>query len=126
MVVAPDCSCSVCVAGAIVVQANITAVIAAGVLPLTGQTVCLCSESIFNINGGRTPSLLWKTRQAYLGSLDELLSSCLLVLLMSSPGSEGGRLQGTAKGERQDPGCCQRAVVDGVEVDRCLLFALTS
>lgn len=123
---APDCSCSVGVAGTIVVQADIAAVIAAGVLPLTGQTVCLWSESIFNIGGGRTPSLLWKTRQAYLCSLDELLSSRLLVLLMASPGSEGGRLQGSAKGERQDPGCGQGAVVDGVEVDRCLLFALSS
>lgn len=113
-------------AGTIVVQANIAAVIATGVLPPTGQTVCLCSENIFKISGGRMPSLLWKSRQAYLCSPDKLLSSCLLVLLMSSPGSEGGRLQGTAKGERQDPGGGQRAVVDGVEVDRCLLFALTS
>lgn len=62
----------------------------------------------------------------YLCSLDELLGGGFLVLLVSSPGSERGRLQGSAKGERQDPGFGKGAVVDGVEVDRCLLFALTA
>lgn len=45
---------------------------------------------------------------------------------MSPPGSEGGGLQGSAEGEGQDPGSGQGAVVDGVEVDRGLLLALTS
>lgn len=57
---------------------------------------------------------------------DKLLSSGLRVLLVSPPGSEGGRLQGSAEGEGQDPGCGQGAVVDGVQVERSLLFALTS
>lgn len=70
--------------------------------------------------------LVWKARHTHLCSLDELLSSCLLVLLMSPPGSEGGGLQGPAKGEGEDPGCGQRAVVDGIQVDTSLLLALTS
>lgn len=45
---------------------------------------------------------------------------------MSSPGSECRRLQRSTKGERQDPGFGQRAVVDGIEVDRGFLFALTT
>lgn len=114
-------------AGTVVVQANVTAVVAAGVLPLRRQTVCLWTENTFDSGGEKMASLApWVTGHAYLCSLDELLSSCLLVLLMSPPGSEGGRLQGSAKGEGQDPGRGQRAVVDGVQVDRSLLFALTS
>lgn len=62
----------------------------------------------------------------YLCSFDELLSGRLLVLFMTPPGSEGGRLQSPAEGEGQDPGFGQGAVVDGVEVDGGLLFALTS
>lgn len=65
-------------------------------------------------------------RQTNLCSLYELLSSNLLVLFMSSPGSERRRLQGSAKGEGEDPGFGQRAVVDGIEVDRGLLFTLTA
>lgn len=45
---------------------------------------------------------------------------------MSSPCSEGGRLQGSAKGERQDPGFREGTVVDGVQVNRGFLFALTA
>lgn len=61
----------------------------------------------------------------YLRSLDELLSGSFLVLFMSSPGPESRGLQGPAKGERYDPGFSQRAVADGIEVDRRLLFTLT-
>lgn len=61
-----------------------------------------------------------------LGALDELLGGGLLVAELSSPGVEGGGLQGAAVGEGQGPGLGQRAGVDAVEVDAGLLFRLAT
>lgn len=61
-----------------------------------------------------------------LGTLDELLSGGFRVLLDPTPGAEGRGLQGAAVGEGERPGLDQGAVVNGVQVDGCLFFALSS
>lgn len=63
---------------------------------------------------------------AYLCSFDKLLRCIFLILLVAPPGSQRRRLQGSAKGESQDPRFGQRAVVDGIQVDWRLLLTLTT
>jgi hypothetical protein len=64
------------------------------------------------------------SKPPYQGSLDILLLGSLQVLLLSTPGLQGGGLQGSAIGESQGPWLQQRALVDGVEVDGCLFLTL--
>lgn len=120
-------------AGLIHALARFTIVITTRVLSLARQIVYLWAEKILN------STQHWKQTAVcckgsydlsemnkYLCSLDELLSGSFLILFMSSPGSERRCLQGSTKGKRHDPGFGQRAVVDGIEVDRGLLFTLTA
>ena len=65
-------------------------------------------------------------RHTHQGPLDVLLLAGLAILLLPSPGFEGRGLQGAAVGEGEGPGPAQGALVDGVQVDGGLLFALTS
>lgn len=60
------------------------------------------------------------------GPLHVLLLGSLQVLLLPTPGLQSRGLQGTAVGEGQGPRLQQGALVDGVEVDGCLLLTLTS
>lgn len=62
----------------------------------------------------------------YQGSLDILLLGSLQVLLLPTPGLQGRSLQGSAIGEGQGPRLQQGTLVDGVEVDGCLLLTLAS
>lgn len=61
----------------------------------------------------------------YLCPLDKLLSGSTSVVPLSSPGIEGRCLQGTSIGEGEGPGPGKWAAIDGIEVEGCLLFALT-
>lgn len=112
-------------AGTVGAVAILAVVLTAGVFPLTGQTVHLWEEQQI-----KRSTLFYRKEIGdflmHLCSLDELLSGRFLVFFVAPPGSESRCLQGPAEGERQDPGFEQRAVVDGVEVDGGLLFALTS
>lgn len=63
---------------------------------------------------------------SHLSTLDEFLSGSLLVAQLSSPGAQGGRLQGTAVGEGQGPGLGQWAVVNGIKVHAGLFFRLAA
>ena len=123
-------SYSVCMTGTVAAQANFAVIITDGVSPLTRQTVRLWTERTFRVIGKGSQlcchSFAKDDRRRDLCSLDEMLHRGFLVLLVSSPGSEGRRLQGSAKGEGQDPGFGQGTVVDGVEVDRGLLFTLAA
>lgn len=121
--------------GPIHALARLAIVISTSVLPLARQIVHLWAEQMLNSTQYRKQTVvcgkglhhrIYLKCQKYLCSLDELLSGSFLVLFMSSPGSECRRLQGSAKGERHDPGFGQGAVVDGIEVDGGLLFALTA
>lgn len=61
----------------------------------------------------------------YLCPLDKLLSSSPSIIPLSSPGIECRCLQGTPIGESEGPGPGKWAAIDGIEVERCLLFTLT-
>ena len=62
----------------------------------------------------------------YQGSLDVFFLGSLQVLLLSTPGLQGRGLQGSAIREGQGPRLQQVALVDGAEVDGCLLLTLAS
>lgn len=70
--------------------------------------------------------LIFVYKSTYLSSFYELFSGSLLILFVSPPGPERRGLQGSAKGEGQDPRFRQRTVVDSIEMDGSLLFTLTT
>lgn len=61
-----------------------------------------------------------------LSTCDELLGGGLLVAQLSSPGVQGGGLQGTAIGEGQGPRLGERTGVNGVKVHAGLFFRLAT
>lgn len=64
-------------------------------------------------------------KPVHLCPLDKLLSSSPSIIPLSSPGIECRCLQGTPIGEGEGPGPGKWAAVDGIEVERSLLFTLT-
>lgn len=108
---------SVCMAGAVGAGANVAVAVATGVPPLTCQTVGLQQTRCCNTGRKGSDHFLTLAGSTYLCSFDKLLRCIFLILLVAPPGSQRRRLQGSAKGESQDPRFGQRAVVDGVQVD---------
>lgn len=79
--------------------------------------MCPCTES--------SSSLCWG-EASYLCPLAEGLLCSLLVLGFAQPRSQGRGLQGSPIGKGQFPRLRQRGLIHGVQVDRSLLFTLTS
>lgn len=63
---------------------------------------------------------------SYLCPLAEGLLSSLLVLILAQPCSQSRGLQGSPVGEGQFPRLSQRGLIHGIQVERSLLFTLTS
>lgn len=99
-------SYSVCMTGTIVAQANFTVVVTTRVFPLTGQTVCLLTEKIFNIKtlsrhimrGGHTSAFLMNCSVAVFS-----FSLCPLQALSADTcrarPKENVRIQGLGRGQ---------------------------
>lgn len=110
------------------------------VTALTGQTVGLKAEK--GLSTRRThvktfetcqavvrstfPVSAYFSRKSYLRTLREFILSILNVLVLSCPGTENWRLQGTSVAERQGPRLLSGVLVDGIEVDGRFFFWLTS
>lgn len=61
-----------------------------------------------------------------LCTLEEFVLGSLDILRFATPGSEYGGLQGMPVGEGEGPWLTARALVNGIQVDRCVLLGLTS
>lgn len=83
---------------------------------LAGCSPCLTTWGVLSLAG----------KAVGQGSLDVFFLGSLQVLLLSTPGLQGRGLQGSAIREGQGPRLQQGALVDGVEVDGCLLLTLAS
>lgn len=83
-------------------------------------------RSLFRAPPVRPDTVCHRLPLPYQGSLDILLLGSLQVLFLPSPGLQSRGLQGSAIGEGQGPWLQQGALVDGVEIDRCLLLTLPS
>lgn len=70
-------------------------------------------------------SLCWG-EASYLCPLAEGILCSLLVLVFAQPRSESRGLQGSPVGKGQFPRLRQRGLIHGIQVDRSLLFTLTS